>query len=521
MYIETGDKIKQNKFKFRFLTKCNFPNRATIVAGSVCLGETVMPVTGWKDKQPINSQGWQRLSVTQQICLKMAWKVLNVLVLVCGVMAQLDIEGHKQLLKKQNKTVSDAKRGKSEDQFQIFNALGESKSIKEVQVPKEKINENSQRAEKVETTKNVLQERQDVINNQEDLNQNVLYSTRFSISQKEVSDPIDRNSQLLNYNQQEQQQGVPLQTDASYLQYQPLQENLTPPLPYTPSYYQAPLYNTIQTPPSYSQYQQQLPDQGRASYPLYQAYPQAYPSTYYPQQEYRNDPLPFGQLYPQNDYLTPADYSQDVESKDVSKKYLGPAYENNEAIENKVAGIEESVEKKGLAGGLHPGKLGYGGHLGPVPHLGHIGGAGHISPGHLAYGRTLGHGGVLGYGGHLGHGGHLPLGAHLGPGIGHKVLHHGHHVPVPVHVPIVKAIHHAHVSQHDHHHKHANQHTHKHNHIDEHNHKHKEEHDHVHRHTHHHDHHHNHKHHSEHAHEEHHKHEHGHQHHEHHVDGYL
>ena len=164
-----------------------------------------MPVTGWKDKQPINSQGWQRLSVTQQICLKMAWKVLNVLVLVCGVMAQLDIEGHKQLLKKQNKTVSDAKRGKSEDQFQIFNALGESKSIKEVQVPKEKINKNSQRAEKVETTKNVLQERQDVINNQEDLNQNVLYSTRFSISQKEVSDPIDRNSQLLNYNQQEQQ----------------------------------------------------------------------------------------------------------------------------------------------------------------------------------------------------------------------------------------------------------------------------------------------------------------------------
>merc|ERR1719474_804336 len=268
----------------------------------------------------------------------MAPKVLNVLVLVCGIMAQLDIEGHKQLLKKQNKTTTNAKSVKSEDKFQIFNAVGDSKTIKEVQISNKKIEKIAKNSDKVDSSQNVLKERQDVINDQEDLNQNVLYSTRFSISQKEVGNPIDRNSQVLNYNQQAQQQGVPLMTDASYLQYQPLKENLTPALPYAPSYYQtpgqAPLYSTVQTQPTYSQYQQQLPDQylqGTASYPLYQTIPQAYPSTYYPQQDYRSDPLPFGQLYPQNDYLTPTDYTQDVDSKDLSKKYLGPAYENNEA----------------------------------------------------------------------------------------------------------------------------------------------------------------------------------------------
>ena len=55
----------------------------------------------------------------------MAGRVLSVLVIASGVMAQLDIEGHKLLLQKQNQTAKDAKSGKS------FNAAGEIKTTSE------------------------------------------------------------------------------------------------------------------------------------------------------------------------------------------------------------------------------------------------------------------------------------------------------------------------------------------------------------------------------------------------------
>ena len=185
----------------------------------------------------------------------MAGKVLSVLVLASGVLAQLDIEGHKLLLQKQNQTAKDAKSGKS------FNAAGEIKTTSEdpqVSNHQNKISKNIEN-ENVKPEGNGLQERQDFIKTPEDLdNGNILYNTQFSISLKDASDPIDRNSQVSNYNLRGEEQARHIQPNRNLLELHPLQEPLTPVHPYAPSYYQAPtqqapLYNSLQTHPSAAQ----------------------------------------------------------------------------------------------------------------------------------------------------------------------------------------------------------------------------------------------------------------------------
>ena len=259
----------------------------------------------------------------------MAGRVLSFLVIASGVMAQLDIEGHKLLLQKQNQTSSEAKSRKSLEEFQFFNAVEEMKTTGE---DPQDSNHPKNISTRIETEndkpeENELQERQDILKTPEDLdNTIILYSSQFSTSMKDGSDPIDRISQVPNYNLRGQEQAAKIRTNQNLLQFQPLQDILTPVNSYSPSYYQAPnqqapLYNNLQPLPSaaqvpYSAYQQTLPDhqlQGTANYPLYQTLPQSYQGAYYPSQQYRSEPLlPFGQLYPQTDYLAPVAYDQDV-----------------------------------------------------------------------------------------------------------------------------------------------------------------------------------------------------------------
>merc|ERR1719419_676166 len=430
----------------------------------------------------------------------MVTKVLHALVLSCGVMAQLDIEGHKQLLQKQNTTLSKPTSVKPLEKFEVFSVLGDAPSIKE---NKNVDSEKQKKSSNVIKSKEKPQERNYVLNTAKDADDqtNIMYSTKYSISLKKSDEQIDRNGQVAQYHPSLSQHGSQTQAGTNVLQYQPLQENLTPMIPYSPSYYQSnhqvPLYTNMQPLPAnpsltYPAYQNSIQDhqlQGSVHIPFHQNIPQPYPTSYYAPQEYRTEQMPFGQLYPQNEYLTPVEYDEDINNNDISQQYRGPAYENTKKSEDSEIVDEDSAENRGLSG--------VAGHLGGLGHKGH---GGLIAPGHLPYGGPLQHGVPLGYRGHLspyGIGGHI---GHRYHAIGHKIIPHGHH-----HKHANQHTHkHNHIDEHDHkhdeehNHVHANQHTHKHNHIDEHDHKHDEEHNHVHRHTHHHDHHHNHKHRSEH-----------------------
>ena len=504
---------------------------------------------------------------------KMSWRQIGLgfLLVGCGV-SQLDIQGHKDLLQKQEKPKIEVKKEKS---FKVYDAVSSNSSVSEQNDEKDTKKEVSE----VDSKAKVDDKNDEMIS----------YSTKISVSlkQDDNGELIDRNSyypppvvggnnyQPHNVNQLPQHNVHPLQQHVQQVQpvqppaaeyYPPISENLTPPInahnthAQTPSQsqqyyvpgglqyglgpgygYNYPEYNQQQPGAYPSQiqdpniYTSQLQDpslyasqiQDPSLYASQIQDPSLYPSQIQDQRlqpgvpyqpsyqnsqyypEYRSG-LPYGELHP-NEYLTPNEYL-------APKEYLTPPVVDYDNLDTKEVADQQSSTAKTEDGEPVAEKRGIG--IGGIGHplvgapgnplLGaKLGGLGHPLVG-AKFGGLGPYGRLGAYGGFRPPIGPRPIGGLIRPGLGYP----GRHVPlpVPVHVPLVRTIHTKHFNQHDHVHKHKNTHSHKHNHNNEHKHKHDEEHNHVHRHTHHHDHHHNHKHRNEHQHDEHHKHGHKHQH---------
>ena len=363
-----------------------------------------------------------------------AWTVVGLLV-VAGwgqAIAQLDIEGHKQLLQQQEErgeTDSPSQQVKPLKHFQVYDALDG--------VVKGNITEN-------EIADNLLDDSVGKEGKEPNVtNEMVAYSTKFSVSLKSdrEEDPIDRNSyQYPTYPADSVQQspgylkagGAPGYSQG-YIQYPPINENLTPPqgLQQHQAYYQPHQYPGAysqqlgQYHPGQFQFAQYQPGPYQSSqYQPLQYQPGQYQSVQPPVAEYRQS-LPYGELYPTQDYLAaPLQYDATDPSQDGATQVTAKSEQK----------LGEQAEKRGL---------GLGG-AGPV--------VGPVLPPHA--GKFLGP--IGGYGGHLGG---LPGGL-IGPGL-HQPLPHRVPVPVPVQVPIVRTFLTKHINNHDHLHKHKNTHTHK------------------------------------------------------------
>lgn len=408
------------------------------------------------------SQGYLR--GRRQTCCpvkkKMAWSVVGMLAaaICCQAMAQLDIIGHKQLRQIPADTPSGGGGGvKTKKQFAVYDAV----AVVKRNLTGAEITNNS-----VDSVLSDGASANVTMDGDRD-GEMVSYSTKFSVSLKnnKEEERIDRNSYQypISYpvgHQQHQQPGgvggggigglgggvggylggggSPGYLNPSYLQYPPLTENLTPQIsPHQvrgqlggqqypgsqPGYYQH------HQPPQYSQYHQYSPTYHS---PPYQSYHAPAPAT---GSEYRQS-LPYGELYPSQDYLFSPQHSQDYlaaplqyDDTDITE----PPAEITAKSEQKQG---KHAEKRGLGlGGLGP----IGGPLGIPPHAG-----GYLGP-------------IGGYGGPIGG---LRPGGLLRPGLHHRIPHHVP-VPVPVHVPIVRTFHTKHLNQHDHLHKHKNTHSHK------------------------------------------------------------
>merc|ERR1712064_146316 len=165
---------------------------------------------------------------------KMSWRQigLGLILFGCGV-CQLDIQGHKDLLQKQEKPKIEVKK---EKRFKVYDAVSSNSSVSEKEDDKDTKKKDSDVAKEAD------------VNNKND--EMISYSTKISVSlkQDDNGELIDRNSYYPppvvggnNYQQhnplpqhnvhpiqQHVQQVQPVQPPADY--YPPISENLTPPI---------------------------------------------------------------------------------------------------------------------------------------------------------------------------------------------------------------------------------------------------------------------------------------------------
>ena len=503
---------------------------------------------------------------------------LGLMALCSQAMGQLDIIGHKEMLKKQEQE-SQKLEVKTEKSFQVFEAVKE----------KDIIRENNSSSSASKSPKSLLTVKK--INENEtstlaDDGEMVSYSTKVSVSMKTDNngEQIDRTSyyvppggnNFIRIPQQSHHASYPGSSSPQHYQYPTINENLTP----TTSLQSHPENNLQSYPPSYppSALQGYTSDQTNPYY-HHQAYPQ---TSHYPLSPHVGSPGVSGQQ-PAVSGVQYGVTGQQPAVPGVQYGVTGPSYGYSSYPDYGHLPYHHHHHQPPLQPGVpyhqqqlyqphqQPAELRQGlpyGELYPKEYLtapvdfddiatpsgdseqlqvydavpkseAKVEEGGVVS----AEKRGLGLGGIgAGLKPHF-----KPIGPHLG-GIGHpgafghpighvrplvKPIHHHHirpHIipvprPVPVHVPVVRTFHTNHIQNHDHVHKHKNTHNHNHKHEEEHKHKHEEEHNHVHRHTHHHDHHHNHKHRSEHeerhkhGHKHQHGHDHGHEHGHHHSDG--